>query len=216
VVIAYWSLGQQRQFKSTEELLDYGSSLGGEVIRAFQLRSEIIGLLDELSKLKPRGLLDLGTANGGTLFLFAQVAHPDAKIISVDLPYGVWGEGYAAWRIPIYRRFARKQQTIHLFRGNSHAPYMLERVRKALGNQPLDVLFIDGDHSYEGVKMDFETYSPLVRRGGVIAFHDIVESDRPDYQAHRFWKEVKQKYRHIELVNQPNQKGYGIGVLYVD
>jgi hypothetical protein len=117
VAIAYWSLGQQREFKSTQELFDYGSSLGGGVIRAFQLRSEIIGLLDELSKLKPRGLLELGTANGGTLFLFAQIAHPHAKIISVDLPYGVWGEGYAAWRVPINRRFARKQQTIHLFRG---------------------------------------------------------------------------------------------------
>jgi len=93
---------------------------------------------------------------------------------------------------------------------------MLERVRKALGNQSLDALFIDGDHSYEGVKMDFETYGPLVGKGGMIAFHDIVENDNFRFQVHRFWKEVKQKYRHIELVNELNQKGYGIGVLYVD
>jgi cephalosporin hydroxylase len=173
-------------------------------------------LLDELSKLKPRGLLELGTANGGTLFLFAQIAHPHAKIISVDLPYGVWGEGYAAWRVPIYRRFARKQQTIHLFRGNSHAPEILERVLNALGHQPLDALFIDGDHSYEGVRLDCETHGPLVAKGGIIAFHDIAPSDVPRFQAHRFWAEVKQKYRHVELVNEINQKDYGIGVLYVD
>jgi len=37
-----------------------------------------------------------------------------------------------------------------------------------------DFLFIDGDHTYEGVEGDFEMYSPLVRRGGIIAFHDIV------------------------------------------
>jgi cephalosporin hydroxylase len=213
---AYWSLVQHREFKSIEELVNYGSNLGGGIIGAIQLRREIAGLLDELSKLKPRGLLEIGTANGGTLFLFAQVAHPEAKIISVDLPYGVWGEGYALWRMPIYRRFARKQQAVHLLRGNSHAPEMLARVRKALGSQPLDALFIDGDHSYDGVKMDFETYGPLVRKGGVIALHDIVQSDRPGFRVHRFWNEVRQKYRHIELLNEANQKEYGIGLLYVD
>jgi len=44
-----------------------------------------------------------------------------------------------------------------------------------LNGEPLDFLFIDGDHTYEGVKRDFEMYSPLVRNGGIIAFHDIVK-----------------------------------------
>jgi hypothetical protein len=34
------------------------------------------------------------------------------------------------------------------------------------------LLFIDGDHRYEGVRRDFEMYSPLVGAGGLIAFHD--------------------------------------------
>jgi predicted O-methyltransferase YrrM len=38
----------------------------------------------------------------------------------------------------------------------------------------LDFLFIDGDHTYEGVKQDFEMYTPLVRKGGLVAMHDIV------------------------------------------
>jgi len=38
----------------------------------------------------------------------------------------------------------------------------------------LNFLFIDGDHTYEGVRKNFEMYSPLVRRGGIVAFHDIV------------------------------------------
>lgn len=37
----------------------------------------------------------------------------------------------------------------------------------------MDFLFIDGDHAYEGVKADFEMYSPLVRKGGLVALHDI-------------------------------------------
>jgi len=62
-------------------------------------------------------------------------------------------------------------------------------------------------HSYEGAKIDFKTYGPL--------FHDIVENNLR-FQVHRFWTEVKEKYRHIELVNELNEKRGGIGVLYVD
>lgn len=38
--------------------------------------------------------------------------------------------------------------------------------------EPLDVLFIDGDHSYEGVFADYERHSQSVKDGGVILFHD--------------------------------------------
>lgn len=39
-------------------------------------------------------------------------------------------------------------------------------------NQPIAFLWIDGDHSYEGAKSDFDLFSPWVVEGGVIAFHD--------------------------------------------
>jgi predicted O-methyltransferase YrrM len=216
MVGAYRRLGQDLEFKSNEELLDYGSSLGSGVIRAAQIRSEILGLLDEVHKLKPRRMLEVGTANGGTLFLLSQVAHSEASIVSVDLPGGKFGEGYAWWRVPLYRRFARNKQTIHLLRGDSHSLEMLERVRKTLGNQPLDFAFIDGDHFYNGVKNDFEFYGRLVRQGGLVAFHDIAEPIDPAIQVDRFWKEVKHEYRHIELISDLNQRGYGIGLLYID
>jgi len=38
--------------------------------------------------------------------------------------------------------------------------------------EPLDVLYIDGDHTYEGVKRDYEVHRPRVKPGGVIFFHD--------------------------------------------
>ena len=50
----------------------------------------------------------------------------------------------------------------------------LEAARGALEGRQVDVLFIDGDHAYDGVKRDYEMYGSLVRDGGVIAFHDIV------------------------------------------
>jgi len=51
----------------------------------------------------------------------------------------------------------------------------------------LDFLFIGGDHTYEGVRMDFEMYSPLVRSCGIVVFHDIVPGPENVGGAPRFW-----------------------------
>jgi len=49
-------------------------------------------------------------------------------------------------------------------------------IQKAYGyvTEPIDVLFIDGDHSYEAVLSDWLLYSPMVKSGGIVAFHDSV------------------------------------------
>lgn len=47
-------------------------------------------------------------------------------------------------------------------------------------DKPIDVLFIDGDHSYEGVKRDWELFSPFVRRFGTVVFHDTLWDIQPD------------------------------------
>jgi len=79
----------------------------------------------------------------------------------------------------------------------------------------LDFLFIDGDHSYEGVKKDFEMYSPLVKKEGIIAFHDIAPNGISELTGGvpRFWKEIEKKNCHQEIINNQNQEGFGIGVL---
>lgn len=41
-------------------------------------------------------------------------------------------------------------------------------------NRPIDILFIDGDHSYDGVKRDWDLFSPLVSKFGVVIFHDTI------------------------------------------
>ena len=50
-------------------------------------------------------------------------------------------------------------------------------------------------------------YSPLVRKGGIIAFHDIVPFGYPT--VYKFWNEVKEKYEYLEIIKNRNQNCYG-------
>lgn len=184
-------------------------------IRPFQVQSEISALATRVSVLQPRRLLEIGTAGGGTLFILGRCAAAGATLISVDLPAGSFGGGYPFWRGTFYKRLTLPGQTLHLLRGDSHQQTSLERVRSLLYGVHLDFLFIDGDHSYSGVKRDFELYSPLVRSGGLIAFHDIARHPaNVGCKVDRFWAEIRSRFRHEELIENPDQGGKGIGILW--
>lgn len=183
-------------------------------IRPSQIKWEISQLMKILTELAPETVLEIGTGWGGTLYLWTRVATPDATLISIDLPGGPFGGGYPKWRVPFFRSFASIRQRIHLLRMNSHDETTLHEVKRILGGSKLDFLFIDGDHTYEGVKKDFEMYSPLVRGDGIIAFHDIVEHPpETGCEVHRFWREIKNNYPHQEIVKDWNQGWAGIGVI---
>lgn len=186
-------------------------------IEPAQMKEEITELMKLLAKRKPRFLLEIGTARGGTLFLFTRVSTSDALIISVDLPGGLFSGGYPEWRKLFYESFAIHKQKMHLIRADSHALSTLNMVENILEGDKLDFLFIDGDHTYKGVKTDFEIYSKLVGKGGIIAFHDIVSGPPENVgDVPRFWSETKRSFSYVELVKNWKQGGYGIGVIYRD
>ena len=121
--------------------------------------------------------------------------------------------------------FSRPGQRLAFFQGSSYAPETVERVRSHLGGQKLDLLFIDGDHSFAGVAKDFTLYRHLVKDGGIIVFHDIVPDYRTRYgrdtgrwtgEVPRFWQAIKPLYRTAEFVESPEQDGLGIGALVYD
>lgn len=204
---------------STDELVHTVSTcrLGPLHIRPMQLSEEIRELLDLLSENPPRAVLEIGTARGGTLCLVTRVAAPDALVISVDLPEGPFGGGYPRWKTPLYRSFAGPGQRVELIRGDSAAPETRELVERLLEDRPLDFLLIDGDHSYRGVRRDFEAYAPLVRRGGLVAIHDI-RSGPPERvgEVPRFWNQIRRHHRHREILVPRSHQGFGWGVLRLD
>ncbi len=199
-----------------ERIFNFAKKNFNKPIPFWQIKEEIIMLMEILQKQKPKYVLEIGTAGGGSLFMLSQVIEDDSILISIDLPNGQFGGGYPNNRITLYKSFAKTSQKIKLIRKDSHSLESLNSVKKILKENNLDFLFIDGDHSYEGVKKDFELYAPLVKKNGLIAFHDIVQGSPENVGGVPiFWQQLKEKHKHLEIVSDWNQGGYGIGIIYI-
>jgi predicted O-methyltransferase YrrM len=219
---------RKRRIRSIDDALDlaYGLDFFGVDFVPWQVRSEFRQLLEAVQDLRPKTVVEIGTSNGGSLFCFARMAAHDAVLVSIDLPHGEFGGGYAQWRCPLYRSFASRRQHIRLLRADSHSPATLSRLSTILGGSQVDFLFIDGDHSYAGAKQDFEIYGRLVRPGGIIAFHDIVPPapvgagrEAPSGMTYAggevpsLWQELKESFDAEEFVADWSSGSFGIGLL---
>lgn len=218
-VVYPWVIFRIKRFisnKSTiDQVIDFASSGTLRVVTLGQIHEEIKQLLQILEPKQPQTILEIGTANGGNLFVLARILAPNGHIISLDLPGGPWGGGYSYLKQLVYRSFVSKHQTIDLIRANSHESKSLQLVTEKIGGKKIDALFIDGDHTYKGVKQDFEMYSTLVGPGGIIAFHDIANPADENFGVQQFWNEIKNDYNHREIINAENQVGFGIGVIFM-
>jgi hypothetical protein len=79
-------------------------------------------------------------------------------------------------------------------------------VKRILRGRRVDFLHVDGDHTAEGVRTDYAMYGPLVRSGGLVAFHDLV---LPGVAA--LWQELEGEK--TEVVADPAQRTCGFGLL---
>ena len=135
----------------------------------YQAPGEFGALWDHVATRPHATVVEIGSLFGGTLWGWLHL--PNATtIVSVDQ--------VTDWA-PIREQVitARSQwhswpntDRLRVVEGNSHAPEAITAADVA----DIDVLFIDGDHTYDGVRADYALWSPLVRPGGVIAFHDTV------------------------------------------
>lgn len=196
---------------SPADLVDI--SMSCPTIRSQQIRSEFLELAKMVKEQNCKHILEIGIFCG-TLFVFSQLAAPRATLISIDFDFSFLGRVYGTLQKPLMRKFIGNGKSLFLVRQNSHLPETLTVVRRILDGHKLDFLFIDGDHSYEGARQDFMMYSPLVRQGGLIAFHHIADSSG-SRKVHRLWKELKPNYKHEEFIHQTGSTAMGIGFLRI-
>lgn len=108
--------------------------------------------------------VEIGCYAGGSSCLVSQ--RKNTNLFSIDLGHPISKE------IPInnVKKFNTNNNLFQYIQGDSKKITTLNELKKYLDE--IDVLFIDGDHSFNGVKSDFELYSPLVKTGGYIIFDD--------------------------------------------
>jgi len=156
---------------------------------ALQNPIELRRFLDVVAARQPRVIVEIGTAAGGLFHALAQVAHLEATLVSIDLFAGP-GDDAVCDLLPA---LAQRAQAVHVLRGSSLARATFDQLVRVLDGRAIDLLVIDGDHSYGGTRSDFETFSPLVTPGGLIAIHDVAvlpENSGRDFETGIFWREL--------------------------
>jgi len=175
---------------------------------------ELARLIDWASVQQPKVVMEIGTAQGGTLLAWCRIAQE--LVISVDLEDGIHGGGYFPQKQRLYKELVTGRQgvQVELIQDDSQKDETRQKVENILSGRRIDILFIDGDHRLEGVTRDFELWKSLVKPGGHILFHDIIPHKTiKSCQVDILWNRIRQEYPSQEIVTDYDQGWGGIGIL---
>jgi cephalosporin hydroxylase len=174
-----------------------------------QYQEEIQGFIRFLQEQGVKSYLEVGCRHGDTFHAVGKALPKGSLLVAVDLPGARSGKSTGGkcpnsdkWLQRAARNLKKHGQITHVIIGNSHDPTIISQVKELA---PFDAIFIDGDHSPEGVQADWRDYGPM---GTMIAFHDIHAETKG---AASFYKELTQQYKHTEFAYY--DRG-GIGVIW--
>ena len=113
-----------------------------------------------VSNIQLNNVLEIGSYELGTTSSFVKIFK---NVFSIDINKGHnWDD------------FKNKNNNWIYYIGDSSSNYILNKIKES--NIKFDLIFIDGDHTYNGVKNDFQNYKQFLNDDGIIAFHDILET----------------------------------------
>jgi len=157
--------------------------------------------------LRPGRVVELGTHRGDSYCAFCQAVDElglETACFAVDSWEGDEQAGFygpevldelAAYHDPLYGRFSRLVKAYF----DAALPFFEDR--------SVDLLHIDGCHTYEAVKGDFEAWLPKVSDRGIVLLHDTNVRER-EFGVWRLWEEIRSRFPHFEF-----PFGNGLGVL---
>lgn len=169
-----------------------------KIYKPVQHPYELYWLVQKVEKLNPKIMLEIGVQTGGTLAIWDSILNGthhnkgDCLLIGIDLNNKLsWDTRKSKNNINMLFVDSRKKETINI-------------VKYILKGRKIDFAFIDGGHMETTVTSDYQNYSKLVRKGGLVGFHDIYNKDYPG---------VKQFWNKLKGIKESCNYGIGIGTI---
>lgn len=159
--------------------------------------------------LRPQSIVELGTHRGASFLAFCQAVDEQfqaSRVFAIDSWEGDEHAGFYGEEIYMELRDYQQRNFAAI------SELMRMRFEEALGyfaDGSIDLLHIDGLHTYEAVSTDFHSWLPKLSGRAVVLFHDICVRDR-EFGVWKFWDEVSQRYPSFSFSHT-----HGLGVLLV-
>ncbi|WP_354569143.1 class I SAM-dependent methyltransferase [Glaciihabitans sp. UYNi722] len=160
-----------------------------------------------ISATRPRTIVELGTHNGFSFFVFAEAVKRlglGTRLFAIDSWQGDDQAGF--YGEDVYQSVVRIASKDYADSTELIRSYFSDAVSR-FEDGSIDLLHIDGRHGYEDVREDFETYRPKLSSRAVVVFHDTHEF-QPTFGVHKFWGELSLTAPSFEF-----HHGHGLGVL---
>ena len=163
-----------------------------------------------VAALKPKTLVELGTHGGGSYFSFCQSVIDnklDTKTYAIDTWMGEKQAGFYS------ESLFKKVMDFNIEHFDNFSTLMKMTFDEALNefdDDSVDLLHIDGFHSYEAVSNDFRTWYPKLSKEAIVLFHDTHEI-KPGFGVHQFWDELKKE--HLEQCFE-FKHSHGLGMCF--
>lgn len=176
---------------------------------AVQVESELKDFISLIKERQVTSYLEIGTARGDTFFEIVKAMPKGSRAVAVDLPMSAWGLKDSNNYLDAAAKELSKEYDVKIIYGSSRERKIIDQVKNLA---PFDAVFIDGDHTLEGVTYDWKNYG---RMGKIVAFHDIVDDMKRNKRGETidvplFWASTKTEFEHVEFIGEESKMGIGV------
>ena len=164
-----------------------------------------------IKQINPKNFVELGTHSGNSYFSFCQAVQEESlltKCYAVDTWMGDEHAGF--YGEDVYSQVDAYNQK-HYAEFSRLLRMTFDEANEYFTKETIELLHIDGLHTYEAVKHDFETWLPKLAPNAVVLFHDTNVRER-NFGVWKLWEELRQKYP----LNLEFMHSHGLGVLQIN